>query len=118
VEDPIVIGNLEIRMAHLEGAYEQINHRLGAMGEDLRGLRAEAGGLREDLRSEIGGVRTELRGEIGGVRTEVGSLREDLRGEIVGVRRELIGRVDRQFFWMMGLLIVSILLPIARSIGH
>lgn len=54
----MAIGNLEIRMAHLEGAYEQINERL------------------------------------------------------------LLSRMDRQFFWLLGLLSVSIFLPIARSLGR
>jgi hypothetical protein len=34
----MAIGNLEIRMAHLEGAYEQIHKRLGAIEQDVRGL--------------------------------------------------------------------------------
>ena len=71
-------GNLEIRMAHLEGADEQINHRLGTVEQDVRGLRAE----------------------------------------VSGMRRDLTVRMDRQFFWMLGLLAVSILLPIVRSIGR
>lgn len=74
----MAIGNLKIRMAHLEGAYEQINHRLGTIEQDVRGLRAEVSGMRRDL--------------------PVG--------------------MDRQFFWMLGLPAVSILLPIVRSIGH
>lgn len=96
----MAIGNLEIRMAHLEGAYEQINHRLGTIEQDLRGLRA-------DVREGIGGLRAENGTAMGG-----------LRAEMAGVRRDLTARMDRQFFWMLGLLVVSILLPIVRSIGH
>lgn len=37
----------------------------------------------------------------------------ELRGDVQAVRTELLSRMSRQFFWIMGLLIVSILLPIA-----
>ena len=32
---------LEVRIAHLEGAYEQIDKRLGAIDDDVRELRGE-----------------------------------------------------------------------------
>jgi tetrahydromethanopterin S-methyltransferase subunit G len=32
---------LEVRMAHLEGAYEQVDRRLGAMEGEIRSLRGE-----------------------------------------------------------------------------
>jgi hypothetical protein len=73
----------EVRIAHLEGAYEQIDKRLGAIEGDVR----------------------ELRGE--------------LRNSITSLRSELLARMDHQFFWVLGLLIVSILIPIAlRLFGH
>jgi len=77
---------LGVRMAHLEGAYEQIDKRLGS-----------------------------LEGRLGSVEAEV----RDLRGEVRGLRTELLARMDRQFFWILGLLIVSILSPLAsRVIGR
>ena len=73
----------EVRIAHLEGAYEQIDKRLGAIEGDVR----------------------ELRGE--------------LRNSIASLRSELLARMDHQFFWVLGLLIASILIPIAlRVFGH
>jgi len=70
---------LEVRIAHLEGAYEQIDKRLGAI----------EGGVRE------------------------------LRNSIASLRSELLARMDHQFFWVLGLLIASILIPIAlRVFGH
>ncbi len=63
---------LEVRIAHLEGAYEQIDRRLGS-----------------------------------------------LERKVDEMRSELLARMDRQFFWILGLLLVSILLPIAvRLTGH
>ena len=74
---------LEVRIGHLEGAYEQIDKRLGAIEGDVR----------------------ELRGE--------------LRNSIASLRSELLARMDHQFFWVLGLLIASILIPIAlRVFGH
>lgn len=32
---------LEVRIAHLEGAYEQVDKRLGTIEGDIRGLRGE-----------------------------------------------------------------------------
>lgn len=36
-----------------------------------------------------------------------------LREEIGRTRAELLARMDRQFFWVLGLLMISILVPIA-----
>ena len=69
----MTMNALEVRIARLEGAYEQIDKRLGSIGNDIR-----------DLRTEI---------------------------------QALIVRRDRQFFWVLGLLVVSIILPIALRLG-
>jgi len=59
---------LEVRIAHLEGAYEQIDKRLGSIENRMASLEQ---------------------------------------------------KLDRQFLWILGLLIVSILLPIAsRGVAH
>lgn len=81
---------LDVRIAHLEGAYEQIDRRLGSLEGQTQGLRLEMNALRDELRSEMRGLRTEL-----------------------------LTRMDRQFFWILGLLIISILSPVAgRVIGR
>jgi hypothetical protein len=70
---------LDVRIAHLEGAYEQIDKRLESVDGQLR-----------DLRSDVRSLRTEL-----------------------------VARMDRQFFWILGLLIISILSPLAgRVVGR
>ena len=77
-------------MAHLEGAYEQIDRRLGAVEGGMAAL---------DRRVDEGFTQ--------------------VRAEIQSVRGELLGRMDREFFWILGLLIISILVPIAfRLTGH
>ena len=35
-----------------------------------------------------------------------------VRTEVQSVRGELLGRMDQQFFWILGVLIISILVPI------
>jgi chromosome segregation ATPase len=40
---------LEVRIAHLEGAYEQIDKRLGAIEGDVRELRSSIASLRSEL---------------------------------------------------------------------
>jgi hypothetical protein len=79
--------SLEVLMARLEGGYAQIDRRLATIETDLRDLRSE-------IRGEIGG----LRGEFGGLRGEIGELRRDML---------------QQFYWVVGLIVATILVPIA-----
>lgn len=81
----------EIRMAKLEGAYEQINERLGA--------------LERRLSAEIAALRTE-------VHTAIGDLRAGIRAEILDHRRQTAG----QFYWLLTFILGSILIPILRDI--
>ncbi len=74
---------LEIRMAHLEGAFEQNSARLGGIEERL--------GRMEDRFGR-------LEGKI------------DIR--IDSLRSELLIRMDRQFYWILSLVVLSILVPI------
>ena len=72
---------LEVRMARLEGAYEQINHRLGTVEQRLGSLEAKV---------------------------DSGFARVDDRFS------QIEQRVDQRFMWTIGLIIVSILLPIVQ----
>lgn len=80
---------LDIRMARLEGAYEQINERLGAIDQRLT--------------SEISGVRSEivsLRSEVGSVRLETAELRK---------------QTLTQFYWLLTFILGSIIVPLVRD---
>lgn len=90
----MAMSPMEIRMAHLKGAYEQITARLS-------GIETRLGRLEDKLDDTSGG----LRGEIAGLRSE-------LRGELTGLRSELIARMDRQTYWILSLIVVSILIPL------
>lgn len=83
----------EIRMAKLEGAYEQINVRLGAMEHRLS--------------AEITALRTEMH-------TAIGDLRTDTRAEILDHRRQ----TTSQFFWTLTFILGSILIPILRDLAR
>jgi len=62
--------SLEVRIAHLEGAYEQINHRLGTVEQRLLGVENKL----DDFRTQA----------------------------------------DQKFLWVIGLIVVSILIPFAE----
>ncbi len=69
---------LEIRIAHLEGAYEQFDKRLASVEVHLGSLEAE-----------------------------VRSSGTELLGRIDGLRVELQDRMDSQFRWILGVQIAS-----------
>lgn len=65
----------------------------------------------------------QVRAEIAGLGRAIHGIESTLRGEMhrieISLRSELFARMDRQFFWVLGLLVVSILLPVAfRFAGH
>lgn len=74
---------LEIRMAHIEGAFEQINARLGAIEQRL--------GRLEDRFTRFD---------------------DKLDARIDSLRSELLVRMDRQFYWILSLVVLAILVPI------
>ncbi len=80
---------LEVRMARLEGSYEQLDKRLGDLAADLHALRAE-------FRTEIQSVRAEIQG----VRGEI----QAVRGEIQALRAEMA----RLFYWLMGTFLTTL----------
>ena len=51
---------LEERVSRLEGAFEQMNERLGSIESNIRGLRGEVAGLRQDINTSIAELRREL----------------------------------------------------------
>lgn len=86
---------LEIRMARLEGAYEQINERLGS------------------VEREIGALRSEQKTELGSIRSEIGGLRSEIKSENSYIRRKM----DTQFYWLLSLVLGSMLIPILRDLA-
>ncbi len=99
---------LEIRMARLEGAYQQLDRRLGD-------LRTEVVALRAELRDELAAVRTELHDGLAALRSElhgaVGGLSTETRGEIAELRQD-IRRVNGRLDWLVAGVLLAILAPV------
>lgn len=83
---------LEVRIAHLEGAYEQIDKRLAGVETALSGLRQEMSQLRQEVSQEVGQLRQEVRQEVGQLRQEMNELRR---------------QVSEQFRWIVGIQILA-----------
>jgi len=94
----MAIEALEIRMARLEGGYEQINERLG-------GIEQRLASFEHRFTSEI----TSLRTETTGLRSEMAT-----RSELAELRRQM----NAQFFWLLTFILGSILIPILRDVGR
>ncbi len=76
------------RLAHLEGAYDQISDRLNGMDRRFESVERKL----DDLGQRI-----------------------DVRVE--GLRDSLVSRMDRQFFWLMGIMLLSIVLPLVGRLA-
>jgi len=74
---------IDVRMARLEGAYQQIDRRLAAMQADIRDLR---GRMDEGL--------------------------HDLRGRMDEGFSSLRREMRQQFYWLLGILVIGILVPL------
>ncbi len=76
--------SVDVRLARLEGSYAQVSERLGAIEQRLSGL---------DARMEQRFARLEAKIE-----------ERFARGD---------ARMDRQFSWVVGLIVLSLLIPVA-----
>jgi len=88
--------SLDIRMARLEGAYEQINERLAELRGDVQSIRSLITGLAETLRTEITAGDAALRAEMGEMRRQISA----------------------QFYWVLTLVLGSILIPLLREFAR
>ena len=58
---------LEERVSRLEGAFEQMNERLGSIESSIGGLRQEIAGVRQDMNVSVAGLHgamADLRNEL------------------------------------------------------
>ncbi len=83
--------SVEVGLARLEGSYAQVSERLGAIEQRLTGMEARTDQRFDSLEAKL----------------------EDrfARGEARMDRLE--GKVDRQFPWVVGLVVIALLIPIA-----
>ena len=88
------IDALEVRIARLEGGFEQINERLGAIVHRL-------GAMEQRFSTEIAALRAQM--------AEMAT-----RSEVAEVRRQM----NAQFFWLLTFVLGSILVPILRDFAR
>ncbi len=77
---------MEERVSKLEGAYEQVDRRLGRIGDEIRDLRS-------DMNSRIEGLRGEMNGRIDETNRAIEGLRTEMNGQIEGLRGEMNRRM-------------------------
>jgi len=95
---------LEIRMAHLEGAYEQVSHRLNGIDQRLGGLEQKIDTTREVLLAH-------MNERFAAVDLRFASFDQ----RFISLERHL----DQKFLWVIGLVLVSIILPfVERFVPH
>ncbi len=78
---------LEERVSFLEGKVEVF---INQINERLRGIESEISSLRSETKNEFNSLRNEMKNEI----------------------KELNNKIDNQFKWLIGLIVVSWLIPI------
>ena len=115
-------------MARLEGAFQQVNERLGAIEGGLASIRVEISALRTERKTDLEGVRSELSALRGGhktdlerVRSELSTLRAEMRTDIAAARSEtsdLRRQTATQFYWLLTFVLGSILVPLLRDLTH
>lgn len=72
------------------------------MDDGFKEVRGEIAGLRSEMHAEITGLRSETHAGFGAVRAEITGLRSEMRAEITGLRAQS----ERQFRWLVGLMIM------------
>ena len=99
----------EERLSKLEGAYEQVNERLGdltqgqtALREEIRQGDAALGEQIRQVETNLREVETNLRAEIGDVRREVGSLRSEMHAAFQRQTYLIIGSLGAMWASMVG----------------
>jgi hypothetical protein len=83
----MALNPIEVRLAHLEGAYEQINHRLGA------------------IEGRLGSIDSRMESRFASVDVRLERLED-----------KLLSRMDRQFYWILTLIVLSILVLISLRV--
>ncbi len=72
----------EERISRLEGAYEQVDKRLGDLMQAVAGLRAEIAALRQAMSEQGNALRTEMSEQNSALRTEMSEQNSALRTEM------------------------------------
>jgi hypothetical protein len=109
----MAIDALDVRMARLEGGYEQITERLGAIEHRLTSFEERVSSEIKSLRAEMATMRAEM-----ATRSDVDALRVELRSEVRAGDSELRRQLNAQFYWLLTFILGSILVPILRDLAR
>jgi hypothetical protein len=94
--------SIEVRLARLEGSYEQIDKRLGAIEGRLDRLEVE-------LHEGLSGLRSEMHRGFDRMRSE---MHENLSGLENRLRKE----AQTRFYWLLGLIVLGLIIPIVLAV--
>ncbi len=72
----------EERISRLEGAYEQVDRRLGDLTQAVAGLQAEIAALRQAMSEQGNALRTEMSEQNSALRTEMTGEQRNFRSEM------------------------------------
>jgi hypothetical protein len=96
----MAIETVEMRMARLERGCERINERLGLIEHRLTALEPR-------LASSVTSLRYEML-------SAVDTLRSEVRAGDAGLRRQ----VTAQFYWLLAIVVGSVLVPLLRDLAR
>lgn len=105
---------VEERIADLEGQTRLYPPMFSALRDDIRQLRAE---VRDDIRQLRGEMRADmaqLRGEVGQVRGDMSQLRAEMQQSFC----RLDERMSRQFTWMVGVQVTTLLAVVGALLAR
>ena len=85
---------MEERTSKLEGAYEQVDERLGDIRVEMRGLRSDVNRRIEGVEGRIEGLRGEMNGRIDETNRAIEGVRTELNGRIESLQTETGNRMN------------------------
>ena len=94
---------LEVRMARLEGSFEQINLRLTSLETQVSDVRSDIRSLRADVDSKFGSLRAYMDGKFDGLRADMDSKFDATDRKIDGLRASTESKIDglRNFIFIL-----------------
>lgn len=81
------------KVVRVEGAYEQVDRRLGRIGEEIGQLRSDVNSRIEGVEGRIEGLRWEMNGRIDETNRVIEGLHTEMNGQIEGLRGEVNKRM-------------------------
>ena len=100
----------EQRMDRLEGAYDRLDAKIDAVGNRLD---AKIDAVANRLDAKIDRLDAKIEAKVDGLRAELSAKFDVLAVQMIDLRRDQM----MQFRWVVGLILISILIPLVRSVA-